>query len=45
MLLRIISIVFPIFLIVLVGFAYGRRNRPDMYAANRLSIWKYSFQP
>jgi predicted permease len=38
MLLRIISIVFPIFLIVLVGYVYGRRHQPEMYAANRLNM-------
>ena len=36
--LRIISIVFPIFLIVLVGYLYGRRHRPEMMAANRLNM-------
>jgi predicted permease len=38
MLLRIVSIVFPIFIIVLVGFLYGRRHRPEMLAANRLNM-------
>ena len=38
MLLRIVSIIFPIFLIVLIGFAVGRRHRPDMSAANRLNM-------
>lgn len=38
MLLRIISIVFPIFIIVMVGFAYGRKHRPDMQVANSLNI-------
>lgn len=38
MLLRIVSIVFPIFLIVLVGCLYGRRHQPDMLAANRLNM-------
>lgn len=38
MLLRIISIVFPIFLIVLVGYVYGRRHRPEMYVANRINM-------
>lgn len=38
MLLRIASIVFPIFLIVLVGYFYGRRHRPEMLAANRLNM-------
>jgi predicted permease len=38
MFLRIISIVFPIFIIVLVGFAYGRKHRPEMLAANQLNM-------
>lgn len=38
MFLRIISIVFPIFIIVMIGFAYGRRHRPDMQVANSLNI-------
>lgn len=38
MFLRIISIVFPIFIIVMIGFAYGRKHRPDMQAANSLNI-------
>jgi predicted permease len=38
MLFRIVSIVFPIFIIVLVGFAYGRRHSPEMQAANRLNM-------
>lgn len=38
MFLRILSIVFPIFLIVMIGFVYGRKRRPDMTAANTLNI-------
>lgn len=38
MFFRILSIVFPIFLIVMVGFAYGRKRQPDMLAANTLNI-------
>lgn len=38
MLLRIVGIVFPIFIIVLLAFIYGRRHRPEMLAANRLNI-------
>ena len=38
MLLRIVSIVFPIFIIVMIGFAYGRQRTPDMTAANTLNI-------
>jgi hypothetical protein len=35
---QLVSIVFPIFAIVLVGFLYGRRHSPDMAAANKLNI-------
>lgn len=38
MLLRIVGIVFPIFLIVLAGFLYARQRRPDMSAANRMNM-------
>lgn len=38
MLFRIVSIVFPVFFIVLVGFAYGRKNKPDMQVANQLNM-------
>ena len=38
MVLRIISIVFPIFIIVMIGFGYGRRHRPEMQAANQLNM-------
>jgi len=36
--LRVVGIVFPIFLIVCVGFVYGRRHRPEMLAANQLNM-------
>lgn len=38
MLIRILSIVFPLFAIVGVGYAYGRRMRPDMGFANQLNM-------
>lgn len=38
MLFRIVSIVFPILIIVMIGFAVGRRLKPDMSAANLLNI-------
>ncbi len=38
MLFRIVSIVFPIFIVVMAGFIYGRRHRPDMSAANRMNM-------
>lgn len=36
--LRIFAIVFPVFAIVLVGWAYGRRHDVEMSAANQLSM-------
>lgn len=38
MLLRIVSIVFPIFAIVLAGYWYGRVKKPDMRFANQLNM-------
>jgi predicted permease len=38
MILRIVAIVFPIFAIVLLGYLYGRRHRPDMIAANQVNM-------
>lgn len=38
MLERIITIVFPVFAIVLTGWLYGRRHRPDMAFANQLNM-------
>jgi hypothetical protein len=38
LLLRIVAIVFPIFAIVLAGWFYGRRQRPDMAFANELNM-------
>lgn len=38
MLYQLISIVFPIFSIVMVGYLYGRKHTPDMAAANKLNI-------
>lgn len=37
-LLRIVSIVFPVFAIVLVGWAYARRRRVDMASANETNM-------
>jgi len=37
-LLRIISIVFPVFAIVIVGWAYGRRRNVDMTTANQSNL-------
>ena len=38
MLFRIVSMVSPIFIVVMAGFIYGRRNRPDMSAAKRMNM-------
>jgi len=38
MLQQILSIVFPVFAIVAVGYFYGRRHLPDMAAANKINL-------
>lgn len=38
MLLRIFSIIFPVFAIAAIGYWYGRRKRPDMALANQLNM-------
>jgi predicted permease len=35
---RILQIILPVFAIVAVGFAYGRRRRPDISAANQMNV-------
>ena len=35
---QVLGIVFPIFAVVLAGYAYGRRHAPDMTAINRLNL-------
>lgn len=35
---QVFGVVFPVFALVLVGFLYGRRQRPDMAAANRINL-------
>ncbi len=35
---QVFAIVFPIFAIVLLGYAYARRHGPDMASANRLNL-------
>jgi predicted permease len=37
-LLRIVSIVFPVFAIVLIGWLYGRRHSVDMAASNQTNL-------
>ncbi|HKK05641.1 MAG TPA: AEC family transporter [Gammaproteobacteria bacterium] len=38
MILRIFSIVFPVFAIAAIGYFYGRYKRPDMALANQLNM-------
>lgn len=38
MTVRILSIVLPVFLIVLLGYVYGRCKRPDMSVVNRINM-------
>jgi len=35
---QIVAIVFPVFAVVMVGFAYARRHSPDMSSANRVNL-------
>ena len=36
--LRVIEVVFPVFAIVLAGYFYGRKHRPEMVAVNQLNM-------
>jgi len=38
MLIRIVSILFPLFAIVALGYVVGRRQRPDLSTANKLNM-------
>lgn len=38
LLLRIAHVIVPVFLIVAVGFFYGRRSRPDLTVFNRIAL-------
>ena len=38
MVYRIITIIFPLFAVVLVGFFYARKHNPEMVAANRMTM-------
>ncbi len=38
MLLRVFSVIFPVFAISAIGYLYARRHRPDMAVANRLNM-------
>ena len=36
---RIVSVIAPVFLIIAIGYGYGRRNRPDLKAFNHVSLY------
>ena len=38
MLVQIVSIVFPVFTVIAVGYLYGRKHRPDMLATNQVNM-------
>jgi len=38
MFVQIVSIVFPIFTVIGIGYLYGRKHRPDMIAANQVNM-------
>ncbi|MGK9063695.1 AEC family transporter [Stutzerimonas chloritidismutans] len=38
MLVQIVSIVFPVFTVIAIGYLYGRKHRPDMFATNQLNM-------
>ncbi|MDH4134070.1 MAG: AEC family transporter [Gammaproteobacteria bacterium] len=38
MLLRVFSVIFPVFAISAIGYLYARKHRPDMAVANRLNM-------
>ncbi len=38
MVARILGIILPVFVVILVGYLYARRMRPDMTEVNRLSM-------
>jgi len=35
---RIISVIGPVFLIIAIGYGYGRRHRPDLKTFNHVSL-------
>ncbi len=35
---RIADVIVPVFLIVAIGYVYGRKNRPDLGAFNRIAL-------
>ena len=38
MLIRVLSIIFPVFAIAAIGYLYGRHKKPDMAVANQLNM-------
>lgn len=38
MLVQIVSIVFPVFTVIAVGYLYGRKHRPDMVPTNQVNM-------
>jgi predicted permease len=38
MLVQIVSIVFPVFTVIAIGYLYGRKHRPDMIATNQVNM-------
>lgn len=38
MLVQIVSIVFPVFTVIAIGYLYGHRHRPDMIATNQVNM-------
>ena len=35
---RIVSVIGPVFLMIAIGYGYGRRNRPDLKSFNHVSL-------
>ena len=35
---RIAGVIIPVFLIVAIGYGYGRRHRPDLSVFNRIAL-------
>ncbi|WP_068638529.1 AEC family transporter [Thauera butanivorans] len=38
MFVQIVSIVFPVFTVIAIGYLYGRKHRPDMIATNQVNM-------
>ena len=37
--MQLLEVVFPVFSIVLIGYLYARRYRPDLSAMNQIALW------